>query len=270
MALGTVARGAAAQAAQGALSESLEDYLEIILALAARSPGVRVRDIARAKGVRMPSVTAALHRLAGGGFVDYAARECVTLTPAGVAVARRVAGRHRFLIRFLAEILGVPRDVARRDACGLEHHLSAQTLERLAGFVEYLETCPEVGASLLARFRGCFRHSGELPPPCPVADCAGTRTQPRTPRRGAHELRSIAQLQVGEEGEVVRIRAAERLRIALMRRGLIPGVRIKLLRRGGPRRPALVDVQGQGLRVAPQEAREVFVDTRPMENADGA
>jgi DtxR family Mn-dependent transcriptional regulator len=144
----------------GALSETLEDYLEIILALAAEQPEVRVRDIARAKAVRMPTVTWALRALAERGLVTHEARELVELTPEGAAIAGRVAARHRLLRRFLTEILGVPGDVGERDACGLEHHLSPQTLERLAAFVEYIQTCRGVDRGFLERFQKHFSGAG--------------------------------------------------------------------------------------------------------------
>jgi len=59
------------------LSESLEDYLEVIRDLKAEGQVARVRDIAARKGVRMPSVANALTRLAAQGLVDYRDRKSV-------------------------------------------------------------------------------------------------------------------------------------------------------------------------------------------------
>ncbi|MBM3318321.1 MAG: metal-dependent transcriptional regulator [Candidatus Eisenbacteria bacterium] len=143
----------AAPARQEPLSETLEDYLEIVFLLSRPSATVRVSDIARAKAVRMPTVVTALHRLAERGYLRYAAGENAQLTRAGAARGRRIAARHAFLQRFLSDTLGVPEAIAARDACGLEHHLAPETLERLAAFVDYLDRCPLGGGPPGCRWR---------------------------------------------------------------------------------------------------------------------
>ena len=55
------------------LSESLEDYLEIILALEKVNKVARVKDIAEKMGVLRGSVTGALKNLAEKGLINYAA-----------------------------------------------------------------------------------------------------------------------------------------------------------------------------------------------------
>jgi DtxR family Mn-dependent transcriptional regulator len=130
---------ARAPASRAALTETLEDYLEIVYMLSRRHAAVRVRDIARAKSVRMPTVVIALRRLAERGLIRYAAGDCAQLTAVGAGRGRRLAERHVFLQRFLQEILGLPEAIAAKDACGLEHHLTPVTLERLAALVEHLD-----------------------------------------------------------------------------------------------------------------------------------
>jgi len=125
------------------LSESLEDYLEIILQLMREKGEARVKDIAGRKAVRMASVTGALKRLSDEGLIEHRARETVTLTREGEELAERVLRRHEFIKRFLHEILGVSADVAERDACSIEHIISLETLDRLAGFIEFLKACPQ-------------------------------------------------------------------------------------------------------------------------------
>ena len=72
----------------GELSESLEDYIEIIFNLIETHKIARVRDIARAKDVKMSSVVSALKRLGQTGLVKYEAREFVELTDSGSDLAR--------------------------------------------------------------------------------------------------------------------------------------------------------------------------------------
>ena len=50
-------------------------------------------------------------------------------------LAYSLLGRHTLLKAFL-EKLGVPEKVADRDACLMEHILSATTLDRIRAFVE--------------------------------------------------------------------------------------------------------------------------------------
>ena len=88
------------------LSSSLEDYLETVFELVRDRKVARVKDIAKARGVRAASVTPAMHRLAHLGLIDYAEREYIVLTPAGEKMARRVYARHRVLQRFFREVLG--------------------------------------------------------------------------------------------------------------------------------------------------------------------
>ena len=59
----------------GALSESLEDYLEVIYHLVEEKKVARVRDIANRKGVKMSSVVGALRRLAAAELPS-APEEC--------------------------------------------------------------------------------------------------------------------------------------------------------------------------------------------------
>jgi len=239
------------------LSETLEDYLEIILALALENPAVRVRDIARAKGVRMPSVTAALRRLSERGLVSYQAREYVGLTAEGEGIARRLTGRHRFLTRFLHELLGVPEDVAERDACGLEHHLSAQSLDRLAAFVEYIDTCPQVGAAFLSRFKTCFNQPESL------ATCSERCTEGFEGEQGfagQREIHAIKTLPAGSCGDMVRIRASGKLRDGLVEQGLLPGSRVEKRSGEKGRGPAVVRVRGQDIRLTAREAAVIFVE----------
>ena len=212
------------------LSEALEDYLEIILELSAHGRTVRVRDIARAKAVRMPTVTWALRTLAARKLVVHRARQVVELTPAGagVEVAQHVAGRHALIGRFLTEILGVSSDAAGRDACRLEHHLSGVTLERLAAFVEYVQTCPIVGADFLHRFQV---HFGAGPPgdeACPDAPAGFDCPPGSLGACGERDLVALCDLDAGTSCRIVRLAAERRTRLALLRLGLVPGRGIRL------------------------------------------
>jgi DtxR family Mn-dependent transcriptional regulator len=121
---------------------SMEDYLEAIAKLREEDSEVRVTQISRRLGVKKPSVTAALHKLAEDGLVKHQRYGHVELTGKGAMIAEEVMRRHDILFRFLSEILGVDSDRAEEDACRVEHSLSPTSLERLAEFVEFALTCP--------------------------------------------------------------------------------------------------------------------------------
>lgn len=143
-----------------AISHQLEDYLEAILQLTEEKRVARVSDIANAMGVQMPSVTGALKHLAQHGLVNYEPYQHVTLTAAGAEIARAMVRRHDVLKRFMSQVLALPEDIAEHDACGMEHALSDETLNRLIQFLEFIESCPRAGGGLIENFRR-FRQEEE-------------------------------------------------------------------------------------------------------------
>lgn len=124
----------------GQLSESLEDYLEIIFELQQKQGAARVRDIARAKKVQMPSVTSALKRLEKEGLIIYEAREFARLTSSGENLSKSLLKRHYFLTSFLVDILKVDPKTAAKEACSMEHALSQKTMSRFYNFSQFLES----------------------------------------------------------------------------------------------------------------------------------
>jgi len=143
------------------ISSKLEDYLATIFHLVDQNRVARVSDIAQVMGVQMPTVTGALRHLAEHGLVNYEPYQFVTLTEAGAKIARGMIRRHDALKRFLAEVLSVPDETAEQDACGMEHALSEDSLAHLMRLLEFLESCPRAGTTLIGRFRRTCSGSGE-------------------------------------------------------------------------------------------------------------
>jgi DtxR family Mn-dependent transcriptional regulator len=114
------------------LTPSLEDYLEAIFDL---GPPARVSSIAGYLEVAKASVTQAVQRLTEKGLAESARYGRVSLTAKGRALARKVRRRHDVLVTFLEDVLGVSHATAERDACVLEHGLSAETASRLSEYV---------------------------------------------------------------------------------------------------------------------------------------
>ena len=119
------------------LTPSQENYLEHILRLSREGP-VRVRGIAQATGVKLPSVTRALNRLGQAGMVSHQAYGTCEITAAGIRAARFVVRRDDCLRRLLVEILAMEYKEAEVEICRLEHMLSDKVLRRLEILVDYL------------------------------------------------------------------------------------------------------------------------------------
>jgi DtxR family Mn-dependent transcriptional regulator len=114
------------------MTESLEMYLETIGLLRDRTGKARVTDIAGELGVSKPSVHAALHELERRGLIEHEHYGDVLLSPAGKAASAEIRRKHELLTAFLRDIVGVGPETAERDACRIEHYLSAETMDRIA------------------------------------------------------------------------------------------------------------------------------------------
>ena len=112
------------------IHESAEDYLESILVLSQKGGGVRSVDIAARVGVSKPSVSHAMKLLREDGYIAMDRYGTVTLLEKGAEIANRIYERHTVLTKML-EGLGVPSDIARADACKMEHDISPESFERI-------------------------------------------------------------------------------------------------------------------------------------------
>lgn len=115
--------------------QSIEDYLECILILNNSSNKVRSIDIANYLSFSKPSVSIALKKLKATQHINVSDSGYITLTDKGYEVAQLVLDKHNLLTNFLIS-LGVNSDVARTDACKLEHSLSFESFEKLKVYYE--------------------------------------------------------------------------------------------------------------------------------------
>ncbi|ULQ58690.1 metal-dependent transcriptional regulator [Brucepastera parasyntrophica] len=120
------------------ISASKEDYLEAILDFSAEPGVARSIDIANALGVSRASVNKSLNVLKESGLVKHEHYGTIKLTEEGLKVAKKVRSRHNMLKKFLIEILGVDPEIAEKDACRMEHVISAETAEQLDAFMKKL------------------------------------------------------------------------------------------------------------------------------------
>ncbi|MBI1785118.1 manganese-binding transcriptional regulator MntR [Candidatus Sumerlaeota bacterium] len=117
--------------------EQAEDYVELIAALTAERGEARAVDMARRLGVTHGTVTRTLARLQKAGLIKTEPYRAIFLTPGGKSLAAKARSRHKIVEDFLIAA-GVCPATAALDAEGIEHHVSPETLEILAGLTAKL------------------------------------------------------------------------------------------------------------------------------------
>ncbi|MSQ90940.1 MAG: transcriptional regulator [Phycisphaerales bacterium] len=115
-------------------SETFEDYTEAIDDLSKKQGSCRVRDLALFMRVSHVTVVRIMRRLVNEGLACKDRHGPITLSPAGLRLARAARARHATVVSFL-RALGVSPLQAIRDAEGIEHHTSAATLRAMRRFL---------------------------------------------------------------------------------------------------------------------------------------
>ncbi len=134
------------------LTESLEDYLKVILDLEKTQKVARAKDIAERMNVRRGSVTNALKSLEEKGLVNYAPYSFITLTQKGQGIAQQISHRHNVLKTFLVKLLNMSESAAETTAGRMEHTIDEETLKRLLVFFDFIDKCPRAGEDWIQAF----------------------------------------------------------------------------------------------------------------------
>ena len=142
------------------LTPTMEDYLEAIFNLGREKRAVRVKDIAKRLGVKMPTVTHMLKTLSERKLIEYEKYEYLELTKKGFDVGEEIDRRHHVLQSFLTDILGIDLKKADEEACKMEHAVGTATIDRFVLFMEFIQSCPRTGENWLERFEE-FRVHGK-------------------------------------------------------------------------------------------------------------
>lgn len=106
--------------------KTVEDYLEAILMIREKKGNVRSIDIAEHFNIKKPSVTYATKMLKEKGYIVMNEQNLIVLTDAGMEIAARTLERHKLLTTVFT-LLGVDEEIAKKDACRVEHDLSPET-----------------------------------------------------------------------------------------------------------------------------------------------
>lgn len=112
------------------IQESGEMYLENIFVLSQTRDTVRAIDIVNLSGYSKPSISRALGLLKNQQLITVNENGHIQLTQAGKLKATKIYERHNVLSNFLINI-GVPEEIAEKDACKIEHVVSDETIEAI-------------------------------------------------------------------------------------------------------------------------------------------
>lgn len=120
------------------IHESAQDYLEKILMLSKKHGQVISKDIAVAMGVTKQSVSRAMKNLRENDYIKVDSKGYITLTLKGLEEANQMYERHITIANFFKKI-GVSEDIALKDACRMEHHLSDESFNAIKKLMEELD-----------------------------------------------------------------------------------------------------------------------------------
>lgn len=113
---------------------SAEDYLERILILSENNDELHAIDIARSMNFSKPSVSIALKKLQEKKLIKIDDNLHIHLTETGRDIATKVYEKHTIISKALIS-LGVDEEIAKEDACKLEHVLSEESFDAIKKFI---------------------------------------------------------------------------------------------------------------------------------------
>ncbi|WP_230207515.1 transcriptional regulator MntR [Candidatus Nitrosocosmicus sp. SS] len=119
-------------------TDRMEDYLEVIYELIQQKGYATTADISKYLNVSSPSVTKMVKKLDENQYLIYEKYRGLRLTIDGINIAKNIREKHSLFAEFL-KMIGVEDDVAHLDAEGIEHHLHAQTIEKLENLIILLK-----------------------------------------------------------------------------------------------------------------------------------
>ncbi|NLJ85613.1 MAG: transcriptional regulator MntR [Firmicutes bacterium] len=122
------------------LTESMEDYLEMIYRLAKGEGSVRSVDLAEKLHVQASSVTRMVQKLDEAGFVCYERYRNIALTPIGKKYGKFLIWRDRTLKEFLRLLdagLGIEEQVE-----GMEHYVTPSTMALIRDVITFFAARP--------------------------------------------------------------------------------------------------------------------------------
>ncbi|MCL1983856.1 MAG: metal-dependent transcriptional regulator [Methanomassiliicoccaceae archaeon] len=207
-----------------------EDYLLRILRLTEAEGVAKTTDIAALMNVSAASVTEMLRVLAQDGLIIYKKYRGVSLTPEGMAMAKRISDKHQIAERFLMDVLNKDQGAAHEEACKMEHILSDESAKNM---------CRIIGAAEVTECDVCG------------SDCLKNRSGVQLNRLPVGGERKISYLKCDDHEKIRKL-------IAI---GFVPGRSISLVSRTTNNGPIIFRMGESNIALDQDLASLVFVDT---------
>jgi DtxR family Mn-dependent transcriptional regulator len=118
-------------------SPTEENYLKALLALSGEGSDVNVKELSEQLGIKMPTVTSMMKKLAEKGLVQYESYKPLRLTEKGRQAAGLIVRKHRLTEMFLVEKMGFGWEAVHDIAEQIEHlhsPLFFQKMDEMLGF----------------------------------------------------------------------------------------------------------------------------------------
>lgn len=128
--------------AQGCLSPSAEDYMEMIYRLSLDKGFTRTNDLASALNVQPPSVTKMVQRLAELKLIKYEKYGVIILEDAGNELGKVLLNRHNIIERFIS-FLNIKDDVLEKTE-KMEHTISEDVLKGIEELLNFFSDRSEL------------------------------------------------------------------------------------------------------------------------------
>lgn len=135
------------------LTHSAAHYLMAIMHLREEFGYARVTDVADYLKVSRGAASRAISILKERDWIEEDAHRMLLMTEPGLELARSVERNYQVIQSFFEEILEVPGDIAREDACKFEHLLSRQTSEALLRFLKAIHAGADSLGAIKARMK---------------------------------------------------------------------------------------------------------------------
>ncbi len=137
------------------LTHSSAHYLHAIAQLLDQRGYARVTDVARQLEITKAAASQGIAILKSRGLVREDDARMLSLSEQGRSLIQTIEHNFNVLSAFFEQILEVPKDTARADACKMEHLLSPETAANLHGLLEAILEEPEVREKLRRRMADC-------------------------------------------------------------------------------------------------------------------
>ena len=119
-----------------------ENYLKALFALSNETDEVTVNELSKSLGIKMPTVTSMMKKLAEKKLVSYESYKPLRLTEKGKREAGMIIRKHRLTEMFLVEIMGFGWEEVHEIAEQVEHIQSPEFFEKMDEMLGYPKIDP--------------------------------------------------------------------------------------------------------------------------------